>query len=272
MSEFGRDELVRAGLDPLYVPHAIDTNLYKPTPMIGEQTARSVFGLPEDAFVVGMIANNKGKFPSRKGFDQSFLAFSALRRAHQDAVLYVHAESTGMGDGVNLHRLAMACGIPEEAIYFADQYAYRSGLPDHLMAGLYSSFDVLLCASRGEGFGIPVIEAQACGVPVIVTDWTAQPELVGAGWKVDYRREWDEDQGSWWAMPLPEHIMGALEDAYNADPQRKGELAKGARAKALEYDTGLVYRKFWRPALRQLQDRLPSTEPVAASALDLAAL
>jgi len=269
MSRFGEDELRRVGLDPLYVPHAIDTGIYKPTPTIGADTARSVFGIPETAFVVGMIANNKGKFPSRKGFDQAFLAFSAFRQAHDDAVLYVHAEATGMSDGINLHRLAAACGIPEDSVFFADQYAYRQGLPDPVMAGLYSSFDVLLCASRGEGFGIPVVEAQSCGVPVIVTNWTAQPELLGAGWAVDYRREWDEDQGSWWAMPLPEHIIASLEEAYEADGKRRREMAKGARTKALEYDAAKVYRKYWRPALKALEERLPSIEPVKAKPLDL---
>jgi glycosyltransferase involved in cell wall biosynthesis len=219
-----------------------------------------------------MVANNKGKNPSRKAFDQNFLAFAAFQRYRTDAVLYVHAERDGIGDGVNLARLAEACGIPESAIFFADQYAYRQGLPDPVMAGLYSSFDVLLAASRGEGFGIPVIEAQACGVPVIVTDWTAQTELVGGGWAVDFRREWDEDQASWWAMPLPEEIVQALCDCYDASPERRARLTADALALATGYDADEVYRRYWRPTIEALGLRLPSADPIVAGAVDLAAV
>lgn len=269
MSRFGEQELVNAGLKPIYIPHGIDTNVFKPTPLINGRPSREVLGLPESAFVVGMVANNKGKSPSRKAFDQNFLAFSAFRQQHADAVLYVHAEATGIADGINLHRLAAACGIPEESIFFADQYAYRQGLPANVLAGLYSSFDVFLSASRGEGFGIPVIEAQACGVPAIVTDWTAQPELLGAGWAVDYRREWDEDQGTWWALPMPEHIIASLEEAYSSDSKRRVEMARGARAKALTYDADRVFKTFWRPALAELAARTPSVVPIVADPVDL---
>ena len=263
MSRFGENELRMAGLQPLYVPHGIDTTVYRPTATIGDQPAREALGLPVDAFVVGMVANNKGRRPPRKAFDQNFLAFAAFQRACPEAVLYVHSERDGIGDGVNLPRLAQACGIPESAIYFADQYAYRQGLPDRVMAGLYSSFDVLLACSRGEGFGIPVIEAQACGVPVIVTDWTAQAELVGAGWKVDYRREWDDDQGSWWAMPMPEDIVGALLECWQADPMTRHNWLIEAQAFAARYDADLVYAQYWRPALETLGARIPTAAPLA---------
>jgi glycosyltransferase involved in cell wall biosynthesis len=272
MSRFGLDELQRAGLDALYVPHGIDTAIYQPTPTINGQAVREVFGLPADAFVVGMVANNKGKAPSRKAFDQNFLAFSAFRQYRTDAVLYVHAERDGVGDGVNLARLAEACGIPESALFFADQYAYRQGLPDPIMAGLYSSFDVLLAASRGEGFGIPVVEAQACGVPVIVTDWTAQAELCGSGWRVDYRREWDEDQAAWWAMPLPEDIVGALCEAYDASQIERLRLGAEALAFAAAYDADRVFEEFWRPTLAQLEQRIPTAAPLAVAPVDMTAV
>jgi hypothetical protein len=62
MSRFGERMLGR--LDPLYVPHAVDCKVYKPH---DRKAVRELVGIPEDTFVVGMVAANKGR-PSRKGF------------------------------------------------------------------------------------------------------------------------------------------------------------------------------------------------------------
>jgi hypothetical protein len=57
MSRFGERLLAAAGLDPVYVPLAVDTKVYKPTPTLtigGTVTGREMLGVPDDAFVVGM--------------------------------------------------------------------------------------------------------------------------------------------------------------------------------------------------------------------------
>lgn len=48
-----------------------------------------------------------------------------------------------------------------------------------LLPPLYSVADVLAQPSLGEGFGVPVIEAMACGLPVVVSDGGALPEIAG---------------------------------------------------------------------------------------------
>ncbi len=52
------------------------------------------------------------------------------------------------------------------------------------MVDAYNAMDVLTNVALGQGFGIPILEAQACGTPVIVGDWTSMSELCFAGWKV----------------------------------------------------------------------------------------
>lgn len=252
MSLFGASQLAKSGLQPLYAPHGIDTDVFRPgVADVGGMATREALGVPEDAHVTLMVAANKGQYPPRKAFPNALLGFSQFARRHDDAVLVMHTERYGMADGVNLDRLIEACGIPEDRVVFTDQYAYRMGLPPVAMAAIFNAADCVLAPSMGEGFGIPVIEAQACGIPVIVSDFSAQPELVGSGWLVDGLPFWDEAQGAWLHFPNPHTISDCLEESYNG-----GGSAESARAKALRYDHREVYDEYWRPVLAELERRI----------------
>jgi glycosyltransferase involved in cell wall biosynthesis len=96
------------------------------------------------------------------------------------------------------------------------------------MAKLYSAMDVLLNPAMGEGFGVPVLEAQACGTPAIVTDFSAMQEVCGAGWHVAYERSWT-GQNSWQASPDVDDIVSALEECYALRPGRRVALSQSAR-------------------------------------------
>jgi glycosyltransferase involved in cell wall biosynthesis len=52
-------------------------------------------------------------------------------------------------------------------------------VPDESLAGVYRSSDVLLFASLAEGFGMPIIEAQACGIPVVTSDLEPMRSVAG---------------------------------------------------------------------------------------------
>jgi glycosyltransferase involved in cell wall biosynthesis len=51
-------------------------------------------------------------------------------------------------------------------------------LADEQVNRLYNLCDVTVLPSTGEGFGLPIIESLAAGVPVVATDYSACPELV----------------------------------------------------------------------------------------------
>ena len=252
MSKFGKNELDQADVRSLYVPHGIEP-VFKPTPSLRDSanqvlTGRSIMGFAEDQFVVMMTAANKGVAPSRKSFAENFMAFSMFAAKHTDAVLYMHTEATQSMGGINLTDLATAVGIAPERIKWADPYLYRMGLPHNAMAALYSDADVLLAASMGEGFGIPVVEAQACGTRVIVSNFTAQPELVGDGWIVEGQPWWDPMQGAFFFTPNVASIVNALEEAYNAP---RG-VSKKAVDFAKQYDADVVYETHWKPAMKEI--------------------
>lgn len=246
MSEFGQKMLHQAGVDALYVPHAVEP-VFSPTPKVNGVSGREIMGVPDDAFVVMMNSANKGSQPPRKAFGENLLAFAIFAKTHSDAYLYLHTEQMGF-NGVHLPTLVKACGIPADRVIFADQYAVRNGMPQEVLPALYTAADVLLAVSMGEGFGIPVVEAQACGTRAITSNQTAQTELNGHGWLVDCQPYWDTAQKSWFHMPFIQQIVSALEAAYEA----RVVLHEPSVEFASQYGADLVFDKYWKPVMAVL--------------------
>lgn len=257
MSQFGLQMLGR--LDPLYVPHGIDTDTYRPH---DKKAVREQVGIPKDAFLVGMVAANKGR-PSRKGFSQAFQAFARFAERHDNALLYLHTAVTpGYGAGEDIPALLKALGIPQDRVMIADQYRVMYDPFSHeSMAKIYSAMDVLMNPAMGEGFGIPVLEAQACGVPVVVTDFSAMRELAHAGWKVSHDRYWT-GLNSWQAIPNVDEIATALEECHGLQDSQRKQLSKDARRHALKYALPRVVDEFMLPALRTAERRFSMQKPV----------
>lgn len=118
-----------------------------------------------------------------------------------------------------------------------DQDKLAAGLigPDD-MARMCSALDVLLAPSRGEGFGLPLLEAQACGIPVIVTDFGSMAEVGAVGWKVSGQREYVPVLEAWYVAPSVTGIVDALDAAYD---DAHG-LTEAARGHALQYDADSI--------------------------------
>lgn len=257
-SRFGERMVRESGLDCHYVPHGVNTQVFAP----GDKSeARRAFGFPQDAFIIGMVAANKG-VPCRKAFFEQIEAFAMLKRKHPDALLYLHtlAALNGSNEVANLPEFIEAVGLkPGVDVQFPPAYSLAgSGLDDAVLARLYTCFDVLTSVSMGEGFGIPILEAQACGVPVIVGDWTAMSELCFGGWKVSQKdaSRWWTPQASYQWRPEPAAIAKVYEAAYG----HRGAKGAQARKGALAYDADRVVREHWTPVLAQIAERIANEE------------
>jgi hypothetical protein len=255
MSKFGKSMLENVGIASEYIPHALEP-VFKPTEKIKTLdgdfiTAREFIKISEDKFVVGMNAANKGVVPNRKAFGENLLAFSMFAQKHKDAVLYLHTDFSGSAGGINLIDLINAVGIPKEQVKFVDPYLYRSSLNPEIVAATYTAMDVLLAVSMGEGFGIPTIEAQACGTRVIVSDFAASSELVGEGWLVEGQPYWDPMQRSFFHSPSVASIVDSLEKAYSVGRSRSKEAIEFARL----YEADTVFENYWKPVLAKVLNR-----------------
>lgn len=261
MSRFGEEQLRASGLEPLYAPHGIDTNVFVAH---DKAEAKKALGVPEDRFLVGMMSTNNSAQPSRKAYPEAFAAFSLFAHDKPDALLYVHAEKAGAQGGMELDICAQGRGIRPDQLAFVDQYRYRAGaISQAELAWIYSAFDVLLFPSMGEGFGIPAIEAQACGTPIIVSDYSAQTELVapGAGYLVAAQPYWDSPQASDFCIPSIEDIYDSLSHAYQ-NRDRLAAWGPQCREFALQYDADRVFGEYWIPILDRLEAELPTVEPI----------
>jgi glycosyltransferase involved in cell wall biosynthesis len=251
MSQYGKQMLERSDIESLYVPHAIEKT-FKPTKTITtadkEQiTGREFLGIDKDRFVVGMNAANKGVVPNRKAFGENLLAFSMFAQKHKDAILYLHTEAVGAA-GINLIELIHAVGLQKNQYRFIDPYLYRSAMSQEIVAATYTAMDVFLGVSMGEGFGIPTIEAQACGTRVIVSEFAASTELVGDGWLVEGQPFWDPMQKSFQHMPSVPSIVESLEKAYDKGQNRSQQAIDFAK----QYDADTVFETHWKPTLKQI--------------------
>ena len=262
MSRHGEQALLKAGVpsDRLtYIPHAIDRSIWN----ADVQPMRDVLRVPDDAHLTIITAMNKGK---RKSFPEMLTAWTMFANVTPNAYLYLHTDKWGHLDGINLIPLLKALGAPEDRIRWVNSVQMRAGVPAETVARLMRSADVLLLASRSEGFGLPVIEAQAVGTPVIVTDHTAQPELVRMyGHIVKGQLHWEDFQQAFSKIPNVQEIYFAL--LANYEWTKRGEVDRAELAATMsEYDADKVYAEKWEPLFQSIQSGkirlgLPMPEP-----------
>jgi hypothetical protein len=174
-SSFTRNELVATHLIPEQqtsrMVYAVALERFRPGPRDPALLER--YGLRADQPVllyVGRIAGNKR-------VDTLVRALPALREALPDVQLLV------IGNNQSPPYDAVAATIVQlaETLGVGDHVRFLGQVPDAELPDHYRLADLFVTASLHEGFCIPVIEAMACGRPVVAAATTALPETVGPG-------------------------------------------------------------------------------------------
>jgi glycosyltransferase involved in cell wall biosynthesis len=261
-SQFGHDQMLKAGVTTDYIPHAVDCEVFCPGDK-GE--ARKALGLPSDKFIVAMVGANKG-YPSRKAFPEQMMAFAEFRKTHEDALLLLHTQKSPVGhwaDGLHLDGLIQNLGIAD-SIITTNEWMAASGLfGDKDVANVYRAADVLLHASYAEGFGLCIAEAQACGCPVITTDFSSMPELTVNGYAVEeVQRVWSL-LGCWQAVPDVIGITDCLKAIYESRDETAFRMEGIAHIQD-HYSIPIITEQ-WRTSLDNVSAELADLKAMTAT-------
>lgn len=199
MAEFGARswgpavEKARAGKRTLMIPHAVDGDLFRPIDDGGPEEHRKHFGL-EDHFIALHVGRNQWRKQQPLLIEGWARFVRGLPESERSKVtLYLHTEEqsppsfAGNSDPIlNLYAaLYSGWNLPQflrknydEEVQRTIRFSRRE-ISKAALAGMYNVADVHVLTSMGEGFGVPLIEAQACGRANIAADNTTTPEIVG---------------------------------------------------------------------------------------------
>jgi glycosyltransferase involved in cell wall biosynthesis len=168
ISHATRDDLIkRYGADPdrvTVIHHGIDAGFSPVHPEVLEQF-RQRRQLPE-RFILYL-----GTVQPRKNLQRLISAFEQIALDDTDVELII-AGKTGWKSGPIVTR-ATVSGM-------SGRIRFEGHVPDEELPALYSAASVVALPSLYEGFGLPVLEAMACGTPVVMSNRGALPEIAGA--------------------------------------------------------------------------------------------
>ena len=161
--------------NPQHLPHGIDTTVFKPYPrsemrkMFADQGFRS---LTDDALLIGIVATNQ----VRKNWALGMQTARVLLDRGHDVRVWAHTDM--ISRYWDIGHLVRDWGLADRVAVTTIRFT------DDVMAKLFSACDVTLGIGP-EGFGYPIAESLACGVPCICGSYGAQAEFVPKLMQID---------------------------------------------------------------------------------------
>ncbi|RKX99369.1 MAG: hypothetical protein DRP54_07365 [Spirochaetes bacterium] len=160
--------LLTAGVKNLekVIPHGVNTDIFRPDNKKRLST-RKELGLG-NKMVIGFAGNNS----HRKRYDVLLETFSYITQKIHDSVLLIKTDKKSTEEGFNIPGLIDKYNLRNSVKIIEGSVSIER------MVCIYNAMDIYLHLSEWEGFGIPVIEAGACGVPVITHPIQGPYELI----------------------------------------------------------------------------------------------
>ena len=241
-SEFNRQGFQRCGLKrPVHVmPLGVDPDYFHP----------GIRAYPNPLGEYVFLANFE--WGERK--DPELLLASFNQEFSADEPVRLLCKVINRDPGINLKEEIRRLGLRESGGKIA--FLFNLEFPHYQLGSLYRSADCFIAASRGEGWDMPLMEAMACGLPAIATDWGAHQEFVheNIAYPLQVRgtvpaiAKCPYYRGFSWADPDPEHLRQLMRHVF--------EHREEARAKGLAAAREMAESWTWDHAAAKVAERL----------------
>ena len=222
VSEYSKKDMVHFyGMSPEKIhvtPEGVDTGVFRPLCDAKVLADWRVQTLGADVPYIAYV----GKPTERRNLSALIHAFAALKKEKSIPHRLMIAGANLPGTSP-FRQVIASLGLSKEVTIIG--YASH-----HEMPLIYNAADVLVYPSSYEGFGMPVLEAMACGCPVITLDNTAFPEFAGGV-----------------ACLLPDARVETLKEGIHnllTDASRRKEMSEAGPRRAAAYDWRLVTKRY----------------------------
>jgi hypothetical protein len=233
-TEWGRKIAIENGVDLKQievVPEGVDNNLFHP-----------YFKPQKDKFRFLLI----GKYEQRKSMDESIDAFTQVFGNNPNIELIIKSDffKNPTEKKIELDNKIASTQVDNIRLVWGYQTLTQ-------IAELYRSADVFLFPTKAEGWGLPLIEAAACGLPLITTYYSGQTEFIkdikSSCVLIDYQLEPidcqeyqsfypapDNNYGKWAVMTI-DNIAQAIKQAYDNYPALSQQATKNSELIRTKY-------------------------------------
>ena len=250
-SAWSRARLVEHGFDAegiVVLPHGVNARTFQPLGEADRRAARSQLGVAQDE----TLFVNVGVATWNKGLDLLVRAFAQVRQRHRQARLLLKENKALYGLGVE----RILADVQRQAPGLVDSHVLAgisvisNPLDQSQLRTLYAVADAYVSPYRAEGFNLPVLEAMACGTPVIVTAGGATDDFCPPGLatrvrsRPGLRADAPEEVGPF-LIPDPDALIDAMCTVAAG-------MARPHDARLLAERDALLARLSWPAVARQL--------------------
>jgi glycosyltransferase involved in cell wall biosynthesis len=213
-SRWSRDGLIASGVPGeriTVIGHGVDPTLWRPSDPAPRSELRRRFGWADD-----FVFLNIGAMTGNKGIDLLLAGFAALLETCPNARLVLKGMDAIFRSRAFVAEILNALPASHRA-RVAERLTYIGGsLPLVDMVRLYQAADAYVSPYRGEGFNMPVLEAAACGLPVVCTDGGATDDFTTPDFALKVDAAFDPDRRI--LEPSPAHLVAQLRRCMEDEP------------------------------------------------------